>query len=131
MSNPILEEYAKKYTPEELTEDGIPTIETQLKEIREKDEKILLKYLEEDKDRYNREMKQRVKCLALKKMGKSIFTNTFTMTKFDREVLQEYMWEFNDYEHVDIINQFNKLISREVLDNPDFDYSKVPIYEWK
>lgn len=130
MSNPILEEYAKKYTPEELTADGIPTIETQMKEIKDKDEKQLNKYYEEDINRYNREMKQRVKCLALKKMGKHIFTNTFTMTKFDKEVLQEYMWEYNNYEHKDIIDEFNKLICREILDNPDYDYSKAPIYEW-
>lgn len=120
----------KHYESEELTADGIPTIETQLKEIEERDNEQLVKYYNEDKDRYNREMKQRVKCLALKKMNRNIFTNTFTMSKFDREVLQEYMWEYNDYEHKDIIDQFNKLISREVLDNPDFDYSKVPIYEW-
>jgi hypothetical protein len=124
-------DFIKNYKPEELTADGIPTIQTQLREIEEKDAEQLEKYYKDDKERYNREMKQRVKCLALKKMNKNVFTNTFDLNIYDREKLQELMWEYNDYEHSDIIKQFNNLMTIEAFDNPNFDYTKVPIYEWR
>lgn len=123
-------DFIKKYKPEELTADGIPTIETQLKEIQEKDKEQLSKYQNNDKDLYNREMKQRVKCLALNKMGKSIFTNTFDLNVYDRDKLQDLMYEYNDIEHDIIVKKFNEMVSESILDKPEFDYSKIPIYEW-
>lgn len=127
-TNPILEEYKLKYKPEELTDDGIPTIETQLKELKIKDEEL---EKEIDKDKlYKREMIQRVKCLCLLKMNKSIFTNTFEMKIKDRETLQKLMWEYNDIDHKVIIDEFNEKIC-EILDDKGFDNSKVPIYQYK
>jgi len=127
-TNPILEEYKLKYKPEELTDDGIPNIETQLKELKMKDEEL---EKEIDKDKiYKREMVQRVKCLCLLKMNKSIFTNTFEMKIKDRETLQKLMWEYNDIDHKDIIDEFNEKIC-DILDDKGFDNSKVPIYQYK
>ena len=115
-----------KYKPEELTADGIPNIETQLREIKEAEEKQTSKLNNEQK--YRREMLQRVKCLSLNKMGKDIFTNTIEMKQSDRKKLQEIMWSYNDLDHGEIIKEFNNLVCDNYLDNVEFDYSKVPIY---
>ena len=75
-------------------------------------------------------MIQRVKCLCLLKMNKSIFTNTFEMKIKDRETLQKLMWEYNDIDHKVIIDEFNEKIC-DILDDSEFDSSKVPIYQFK
>ena len=128
--NPILEEYAKKYKPEELTDDGIPTIETQLRELKEKDEEQKKAYEEDNIKRYNREMTQRVKCLALYKMGKNIMINTNDLNTFNREKLRILMAEYNDIEHEKITQEFNNMVSDEIFDNKNIDLSKLPIYEY-
>lgn len=116
-----------KYKPEDLTADGIPTIETQIKEISLDEENKKSKL--NDEQLYNREMIQRVKCLSLNKMNKDIFTNTFEMKISDRKKLQEIMHTYNDIEHTEIIKEFNDLISENYLDNPQYDYTKAPIYQ--
>ena len=128
-SNPILDEYKRKYKPEELTDDGIPTIETQLKELKEKDEEYE-KRMEEEKDkRYKRDMIQRVKCISLDRMGLDIFTNTSNMSTRDRIKLQDIMWSFNDIDHSKIIEEFNSIAGAILDDTHRIDYSKIPIYD--
>lgn len=127
--NIILEEFRKKYNDDELTIDGIPNIEVQLKEIKLKDEEQLSKYNEEDKKRYKREMTQRVKCLALNKMGKDIMYNTTFLNIKDRKKLQEIMYSYNDVEPEKIIEEFNALACDVLDDIKSIDYSKLPIYE--
>lgn len=118
-----------KYKPEELTDDGIPTIETQLKELKVKDEELEKKINEDEEKRYKREMTQRVKCLSLNKMGKHYMTNTLDLNTKDRKKLQDIMWSYNDIEHKVIIEEFNELVS-ETLDNArEIDYSKLPVYD--
>lgn len=129
--NPILEEYAQKYKPEELTDDGIPNIETQLRELKEKDEEQLKAYEEDNIKRYNREMTQRVKCLALHKMGKNVMLNTRDLNIFNREKLRILMSEYNDIDHQEIIKEFNNMITDEIFDNRNIDVSKLPIYEYE
>ena len=121
--NIILDEYAKKYKPEELTDDGIPTIETQLKEISEKD----IDDVKNEDLHYEREMILRVKCLCLLKMNKSIFTNTFEMKHKSKEKLQELMWEYNEIDPELIIEEFNQKIG-DMFDEDDIDFSKLPIF---
>lgn len=128
--NPILDEYAKNYKPEELTDDGIPNIETQLREIREKDEEQLKDYTEDNIKRYNREMIQRVKCLCLHKMGKNVMLNTRDLNIFNREKLRILMAEYNDIEHEKIIDEFNNMITEEIFDNKNIDLSRLPIYDY-
>ena len=123
MSNPILEEYAKKYKPEELTADGIPNIETQLREMKEQDEKQQI-----DKVNHNREMIQRVKCISLFIMGKDIMTNTMNLNKKDRLKLQEIMHSYNDVSEEEIINNFNNIVNEVLFENDKTDLSKLPIY---
>jgi tryptophan synthase beta subunit len=123
-----LEEYKKKYTPEQLTTDGIPTIETQLEELKQADEIQQKKRSEKEEYIYRREMLQRVKCLALLQMDKSIFINTNDLTIKDRTKLQKIMWEYNDIPHEDIIKEFNEKVG-EVLHEDKLDYSKLPLYD--
>ena len=124
--NPIISEYKNKYKPEELTDDGIPTIETQLREIKLDEEKQTTKLNEEQL--YKREMIQRVKCLSLNKMNRDIFTNTNDLKPSDKKRLQEIMYTYNDIDHEQIIKEFNDLVCEDYLDNPKYDYSKAPIY---
>lgn len=124
--NPIISEYKNKYKPEELTDDGIPTIETQLREIKLDEEKQTTKLNEEQL--YKREMIQRVKCLSLNKMNRDIFTNTNDLKPSDKKRLQEIMYTYNDINHEQIIKEFNELVCEDYLDNPKYDYSKAPIY---
>lgn len=122
-----IEDNKKIYKPDELTDDRIPNIDTQLKELREKDQEMMEKYKKDDIKLYNKEMIQRVKCLSLNKMNKNIFTNTNNLNKKDRNKLQEIMWSYNDIEHKKIIDEFNDLVC-DILDDVNIDYSKLPIY---
>ena len=128
--NSIIEDMKNKYKPEELTDDGIPTIETQLKEIAIKDEEYEKKCVENATKIYNREMVQRVKCLSLLKMGLSIFINTNDLSIKQRKTLQAYMWEYNDKDHQDIIKEFNEETSSMLDDVKNIDYSKLPVYDF-
>ena len=130
LNNPILAEYAKKYKPEELTADGIPNIETQLREIKIKDDEQLSRF-ENNEALFRREMTQRVKCLALHKLGMSIFTNTYELNPRVRIKLQDVMWSYNDIEFSKIIEEFNNMVTEELFENDKIDISKLPIYEFK
>lgn len=125
----ILKQYSEKYSKEELTPDGLPTIEIQLKEIEEKDEELLRINAENSIKIYNREMVQRVKCLSLLKMNQSIFINTLDLNKKLRAELQKIMYEYNDIEHDEIIKEFNEKIG-DILDDPKLEFEHLPIYNF-
>lgn len=121
--NSVIEENKKKYKPEEMTIDFLPTIETQLKEIEE-DEK---KYSIDDNDKnFKREMTQRVKCLSLLKMNLSPLTNTFELSFNQRDELQKLMHEYNEKSFDDIINEFNEKVGSSLFESND--YEKFPLY---
>jgi hypothetical protein len=128
-SNPILKEFSEKYSKEELTPDGIPSAETQLREIAEKDEERERKVKEDEEKNKHLEMTQRVLILSLHKLGKKIFTNTKDMSTRERKKLQDVMHSYNDIPPNIIINEFNELMTDEIFDNRDFDYTKAPIYD--
>lgn len=130
LPNPIIEIYKQKYNPEELTDDGIPTIETQLKELKVIDEELENKRKENELKIYNREMVQRVKCLSLQKMGLSIMVNTNDLSTRERQKLQKLMWEYNDIEHTTIIKEFNEEFGNMLDDIKTIDYSKLPVYDF-
>ena len=119
-----------KYTKEELTDDGLPTVEVQLRELKEKDDEFNKRMEEKALVLYKREMCQRVKCLCLLKMNKSIFTNTFNMKEKERKKLQELMWEYNNIDHKDIISEFNDKVGELLDDMEEKDYSKLPVYDF-
>ena len=131
--NPILKDFKLKYKPEELTDDGIPTIQTQLREIEERDLEDKKTFEEHNEKIYRREMKQRVKCLCLDKMGYEITINTLDLNKRKRDELQQLMYEYNDIPHEDIIKEFNDKFSDllDFVENSSIDYSKLPVYQYK
>jgi len=112
------------------TPDGLPTIEKQLNDIKIADEELNTVNKEQTDKIYRREMIQRVKCLCLLKMNKSIYTNTLSLKPKERDNLQKLMYEYNDIEHKDIIKEFNEKIC-DAIDNNEIDLSKVPIYQYK
>ena len=124
----ILGEYKIKYKPEELTDDGIPTTETLLREIKEKDDEIEPKLKTEEF--YKKQMIQRVKCICLNKLGYDILYNTFNMSPKERIKLQELMWTYNDIEHSKIIDEFNEIVNIEIFENKNIDISQLPIYNF-
>lgn len=119
--NPQIEEFRRRYKPEELTDDGVPTIETQLRELKEADDRIA-------EYNYNKQLVNRVKCLALHKMNKPILTNTLNMNSRDRASLQNIMHSYNDIPHQDIIDEFNEIVNIEIFENPNIDYNNLPLY---
>lgn len=126
--NSLLKEFSKKYKPEELTDDGIPNLETQLREISDYDNKLIDKFITKKDIIYRREMLQRVKCLALDKMGKHYMINTNNLTRKEKNKLQEFMHQYNDIDHEIIIQEFNDLVCND-LDDVKTDISKLPIYD--
>jgi len=123
-----LEENIKKYNSSELTADFLPTIEAQLKNIDKLDNE-LNDNKNNEIERFKREMVQRVKCLSLHKMNKSILTNTLSLTTKDRIELQNIMHTYNDIPHEIIIDNFNEIASKELFDY-NLDYSNMPIYKY-
>lgn len=122
----IIEEIDFKLTP-----DGIPTIETQLQILKQEEDKRK-EYEQLIKEKIEkRDMLQRVKCLALHKMNKSIMTNTLSLSTKDRKKLQNLMWEYNDMDPSIIIEEFN-IMCNDTIFNPEenFDYTKAPIYDY-
>jgi len=129
-TNHMIEEYRKKYKTEELTADGIPTIETQLRELKEEDDKVNIIDDKKSLENYKREMTQRVKCICLKEMDLSPFTNTNNMSLVVKNKLQKLMWTYNEMDHLKIISIFNTEMS-DILDDVKYtDMSKLPIYNY-
>lgn len=124
--NNALEENIKKYQPDELTDDYVPKTEVQIKEIEEKDKEQLKNY--ETEKAFVIEMKQRVKCLALDKMGKHILTNSNDLSQRELKKLQSLMHEYNDVEHEQIIKDFNELADEKLFENK-LDMTIYPIFE--
>lgn len=133
MNSKRIDEYKLLYKSEELTDDGIPTIETQLREIHEADQKYLLSMTDKetiDKKRI-RSIKQMVKCICLNKMNKSIMVNTLSLNKSERETLQKLMYEYDgEINEEQIRNDFYKVASNELFEDNYIDVSKVPIYDF-
>lgn len=119
----------KKYKPEELTDDGVPTIETQLREIKALDEEDKTKRDKHNEKLFKREMTQRVKCICLYKMNKSIMTNTFDLSVKDRGTLELMMHSYEETPFEDIIKEFNEIANNDLFENNN-DYSKYPIYNY-
>ena len=124
--NPILEDFKIKYKPEELTDDGIPSADTLIREIKEKDAELEPKLKTEEF--YKRQMIQRVKCICLKKLGYDVLYNTYYMNPKERIKLQELMWTYNDVEHSKIIEEFNDIVNTDIFENKNIDISKLPLY---
>ena len=109
------------YTKADITEDGVLSIEAQLRRIKYLDDKqnILIKD-------YATNMKRKVLSICLAKLGLDIMTNTYSLKQSKREELQKLMWEYNGKDEETINNDFYKAcLDQELFDR---DYTRYPIY---
>lgn len=117
-----------------LTPDGLPTIETQLKNIRKLDEEITLTNTQWTKStggltsedvQYNN---IRLKCLVLYSMGKSILQDTRYLNRMDKEKYDEIRNKLiEEITQEELINKFNKICHQTIFECGE-DVSKFPIY---
>jgi hypothetical protein len=105
-----------------LTPDGLPTIETQLENIRKLDEETTV---EEDEVKYNN---LRLKCLILHSMGKSILQDTRFFKSVEKEKYDEIKNKLlEELTQEELINRFNKICHQTIFECGE-DVSKYPIY---
>ena len=108
------------YTADELTEDGLPTVESQLRRLDERDRNITIQ------DKY-RNLAMRVKCLSLDMMGLSPMTNTYNLSNKQREQLQNNMRTYEDKDLETIVEEFNTMMNEKLFVST-MDPSKLPMY---
>jgi transcription termination factor NusB len=111
----------------ELTPDGIPTIEKQLKDIEES-ERVFKSILDTEKtiDNHFKNMLKRVKFLGLYKMNKDPFMNTSNMSSIEKKILQRKMNEYAGYTETDIITEYNEICC-ELLSDAKTNYTQFMV----
>ena len=107
-----------------LTADGIPTIEQQLKDLKEDEEKH--KPTDEEKAKH-REKIIRIKSICLHKMGKDILINTSYLSYKEKDKLINMMNEYDGISDEKVEEEFND-ICNETIFEPKRDYSNFPVY---
>ena len=112
-----------EYLPEELTPDGLPTVEAQLRRLEKRDRELNQRRLENNM----RDLKMRVKCLALDSMGLNMLHNTNSLDYRKREQLQEIMRTYEDKSSEEIRELFNERCNNTLFIS-SMDPSKFPMY---
>lgn len=111
----------------DLTPDGLPTTELQLKKIEEAENKQELTEDEKLK-KHRREMLQRIRCIALNAMGKDILFDPRRLQPKDRRDYVKRIEELYILSEEEIIIMFNRLCHDTVFIN-GADYSNYPVYD--
>lgn len=111
----------RTYKPGELTLDGIPTIETQFKDIDDNEEYIQsnCKFVNKTSDLFSR-----VKFLGLVKMNLDPFSNTKHLTYMQKKQLQKEMNFYSEIHPDKIVDEFNDICG-EMLSDPKTDMNKL------
>jgi hypothetical protein len=111
----------------ELTPDGIPTIEKQLKDIEES-EKVFKNMLDPatEIDNHFKNMLKRVKFLGLYKMNKDPFMNTSNMSSIEKKILQKEMNKYAGYSETEIISEYNETCG-ELLSDSKTNYTQFMV----
>jgi hypothetical protein len=111
----------------ELTPDGIPTIEKQLKDIEES-EKIFQLMLNSDNpiEKHFKNMFHRVKFLSLYKMNKDPFMNTSKMSSIEKKILQKEMNKYTGITETEIISEYNEICG-ELLSDSKTNYTQFVV----
>jgi len=111
-----------------LTADGIPTIETQLKQIEEQELNNLKELTEEEKlAKRRKEILQRIKCIALDAMGKNILINPKTLMPREKREYVKRIEELYILSEEEIINMFNNICQDTIFQS--VDYTNCAIYD--
>jgi hypothetical protein len=113
-----------------LTADGLPTTETQLKQLEELDlERQNNELSEEDKLKmHRREMLQRIRCIALDAMGKNILFDPRKLQPKDKREFVKRVEELYILSEEEIINMFNGICQDSIF-QCGADYSNYPVYD--
>lgn len=109
------------YTKDDLTDDGLPSVEAQMREMKRVDE-INKKELD-----LRREMVTMIKSISLVKMGKEPLVNTSYLSYPEKSTLIKIMNEYANESQENIREEFNRMCSEKIF-NPNCDYSKLPVY---
>jgi len=120
-------ELCQKTDSKELTADGIPTINQQLKDIKEDEERLKATIVSDSEKTKRRDMIIRVKSICLHKMGKDIMVNTSYLSSKEKTKLIELMNEYLLKTEPEIIDEFND-ICQETIFETKRDYSNYPVY---
>ena len=112
-----------------LTPDGIVSAETQLKLLEEKDIENI-KELSEDElvIKHNKEILQRIKCIALDAMGKNILSDPKSLPPKDKRDFVRRLEELLILSEEEIKMMFNN-ICHETIYKPGADYSTYCVYD--
>ena len=108
------------YSPEELTEDGLPTLDAQIRRMEERDAELTAQ------DQH-KQLAMRVKCLSLNHMGLSPLHNTFSLDTKQRTILQDIMRTYEDKLPEQIVQEFNEVCNEKIF-NTQMEMSKLPMY---
>ena len=113
----------------ELTHDGIPTIETQLKKLEERDLESIKELTEEEKiKKDNKDTLMRIKCIALEAMGKNILINPKHLLPKEKREFIKRIEELYILSHDEIKQMFNT-ICHDTIFVTGADYSNFPVYD--
>ena len=113
-----------------LTCDGLPTIENQLKKLEEVDiERETKEISEEEKiKKHNREMLQRIRCIALDAMGKNILSNPKDLQPKEKREFIKRVEELYILSEDEIKIMFGN-ICHDTIFKCGSDYSNYVVYD--
>ena len=113
-----------------LTCDGLPTIEVQLKHLEELDNERLNKELSEEEilKKHRKEMLQRIRCIALDAMGKNILIDPRKLSPRDKKDFIKRVEELYLLSEDEIKIMFGN-ICHDTIFQSGADYSNYVIYD--
>ena len=109
-----------------LTPDGLPLIELQLKKIEEADKELFEKY--EKKKTVESENFIKLRCVILNKIGLNILTDTrFLKNNVKKNFINERNKYIEDLTQSKLDNDFNNICCETIFDCGE-DVSKYPVF---
>lgn len=116
-----------------LTQDGLPTIETQLKGLHELDklykEEIEKETDEQKKKRDEIKLALKVKCIILDELGLDIISDTRTLNVKQRKIYNaKFKAYFENADEEYITSRFHEVCHETIFVN-GVDFSKYPVYK--
>lgn len=112
-----------EYTDNDLTNDKLYTVDALLRKIKYLDDKTVSKEVEE-----NTILRRKVIRISLVELGFNFMTDIRNLQQHQKNKLQLKMNEYSNTPKIDIETMFNTICNEHMFDNPNFDYSKTPIY---
>jgi len=123
------EKVKRNNTDPDLTPDGLLSVEAQIKQLEEKDIENI-KELSEDElvIKHNKEILQRIKCIALDAMGKNILSDPKNLSPREKRDFIRRIEELLILSEEEIKMMFGN-ICHETIYQSGADYSKYCVYD--